>query len=192
MSIESIEKVVEGQLARFRRCVVVMLAVSCMGVAAGTDNSNTAIGLAGCETLAVERFVIEHNSATEGFPRGQEVLIQQQAVARMMKSKLFPQIVDGAAGSSGTAGCVLSGTVVKYDKGNRAARWVVGLGAGATKVKVRFAFRDVAGSELFRPEREGKFYGTISFIGGSKEHADTEAAGDVIDGLIKDVRKQMR
>ncbi len=63
-------------------------------------------------------------------------------------------------------------------------------GAGATKVKVRFILRDAeTGEELFRTDRQGKFYGTISLVGGGKEHAVSEAAGDVVDGLIKDIQK---
>jgi hypothetical protein len=77
-----------------------------------------------------------------------------------------------------------------YDKGSRAGRWLVGFGAGATKVKVRFVFRDAqTGAELFRTDRQGKFYGTVSLVGGGKGQAVSEAAGDVVDGLIKDIRK---
>jgi hypothetical protein len=84
----------------------------------------------------------------------------------------------------------LSSEVIQYKKGSRAKRYLVGFGAGATKVKVRFTFRKAAtNEELLRTEREGSFAGVFSFVGGGKAEATEEAVGDVLDGLIKDILK---
>src|SRR6185436_2628987 len=109
--------------------------------------------------------------------------LQKSTIANLLKKKVFEQVVDAAEMASTEAAKPAEGqkltlalTVIKFDKGNRAARYMVGFGAGATKIKVRFVFTDAAsGKEVFRTDREGKFFGTISFVGGSKEHAVTEA-----------------
>ena len=75
-------------------------------------------------------------------------------------------------------------------KGSRAVRRRAGFGASATKIKVRFVLRDgETGEELFRIDRQGRFYGTLSVVGGGKGHAVQEAAGEVVDGLVKRIRK---
>lgn len=162
--------------------------------------------LAGYGSIVVEKFTVETNSATQDFPRGQEQAIQENTVRRLLKEKLFEEVVDGAAEAPGTGGIEmtpapatsatpkrrvkLSGTVTMYDKGSRAARWLVGFGAGATRVKVLFIFRDAeTGAELFRTERKGSFSGMIAFVGGGKDQATGEAAGDVVDGLVKQIKK---
>ncbi len=168
--------------------------------AAQTGNKKTGKSLSDYSTIVVERFSVEKNSATEEFPRGQEMGIQQNAVDRLLKSRLFEEVVDATDEASALAATdsvknsqrrlLLSGTVVQYDKGSRAARWFVGMGAGATKVKVRFAFRDAeSGAELLRTDCQGKFYGWVAFVGGSKEQATNEAAGDVVDGLLRAIKK---
>jgi len=157
--------------------------------------------LTGYSVLVVDKFTVEKNGATEHFPKGQELLLQQGSVERLKEKKTFAEIIDASEPPAAEAPpppvqgeakrrLVLSGTVIAFDKGSRASRWLVGFGAGATKVKVRFIFSDAeTGVEVFRTDRQGKFYGTFSVVGGDKSHAVSEAAGDVVDGLIKDIAK---
>lgn len=151
--------------------------------------------LTGYTILLVDKFAIEKNAATEEFPAGQEVVMQKSSIVRLREKKAFDTVVDMTDPESdqktgAPKRLQLSGTVVQYDKGSRAARWLVGLGAGATKVKVRFVFTDAdTHKELFRVDRQGKFYGMVGFVGGSSEQATSEAAGDVVDGLIKEIKK---
>jgi hypothetical protein len=174
-----------------------LLVFSVLLYAKGTQRSKR---LAGYGVVVVEPFTVEQNAATEEFPKGQEMLLQQSAVARLQKKGVFEEILDGTDNSAkeviqarmaeGKKCLLLSGTVIQYDKGSRAGRWLVGFGAGATKVKVRFVFHDAeTGEELLQTDRRGKFYGTFSIFGGGKGHAVSEAAGDVVDGLIKVVKK---
>ncbi|HEY2930100.1 MAG TPA: DUF4410 domain-containing protein [Acidobacteriota bacterium] len=85
---------------------------------------------------------------------------------------------------------LLSAMVIEYAKGSRAKRYLIGFGAGSAKVTVRFVFRDeINKREIFRTDCRGKFYGIMSFVGGNKEEAVSEAAGDVVDSLFKKIKK---
>lgn len=113
---------------------------------------------------------------------------------QLEKKKAFANVIDGAA-AAGTQPkgqrLILSNTIVAYDKGSRAARFVVGMGAGSTKMRTLFVFKDAqTGQELFRTEREGKYAGWLSGTGGTKEEAVIESAGDVVDRLLDDIKKQ--
>jgi hypothetical protein len=174
-----------------------LIAVALLSIVAFAQEQKPGKSLAGYKAVMIEKVTVEKNAATEEFPVGYDAVLQKSAVANLLKKRTFEQVIDAAETASAEAAkpaegqkLTLAMTVIKFDKGNRAARYMVGFGAGATKIKVRFVFCDAAtGKELFRSDREGKFYGAISLVGGSKEHAVTEAAGDVIDGLIKDVNK---
>ncbi len=81
---------------------------------------------------------------------------------------------------------ILSGTVIQFDKGSQAARFWVGMGAGASKVRVRFVMRDAAtGAEVMRFDLEGKFYGMWSTFAGSDDEAMIKAATSVVKNLVK-------
>jgi hypothetical protein len=74
----------------------------------------------------------------------------------------------------------LSGTITKYDKGNRAARYFVGFGAGATKVVAHIKFIETAtGSVLFEKDVDGKV--VIGVFGGDSKGSTR--------GLAKEVAK---
>ena len=67
---------------------------------------------------------------------------------------------------------------------------MVAFGYGATKIKMRFSVRDAAtGVELVTFDHKGSFSGAFSFVGGGKEKAQNEAAGDVVDGIVKKILK---
>ena len=180
------------------------LALFVSGIAmAGSKEKKAGKVLAGYNAVVVEKFSVDPSARTADFPRGQEVGIQQNVVERLNKQKVFEEVKDGleagaappvaadlTANAPAKRAVILSGTVIEYDKGSREARWFVGMGAGATKVKVRFVFRDAqTGAELLRTDRQGQFYGWIAFVGGSKEQATGEAAGDVVDRLMDDIKK---
>ena len=150
--------------------------------------------LAKYQTIIVEKATIEQSPSTRDFPGGHDAVMQKSIVANLQEKKTFTKVIDGAEtnvpASDGEA-LILSTQVIGFDKGNRATRWAIGLGAGATKVRVHFVLKDAtSGEELLKTDRQGKFYGTFSFVGGSKEHAVTEAAGDVVDGLIKEINQK--
>lgn len=152
--------------------------------------------LAGYRSVTVEEFTVEQGAATKDFPKDYQAELRKSAVARLREKQVFDEVseaADGAAtGTVDQAGrrLLLSGTVIDYDKGSGVKRHLIGYGAGAMKVKVRFVFRDAAtGQEVFHTVRQGKYYGFLIRVPGDKDHPISEASGDVIDGLIKDVVK---
>lgn len=84
---------------------------------------------------------------------------------------------------------VIDSVVLAFDAGSHAAR-AMGIGAGATKLRVRFTFKDaVSGTEVLRLERIGKYSGR--FNGGSATNDDAFVASctEVIDGLVQEIDK---
>ena len=148
--------------------------------------------LAGYTVLVVEDLTIEEGELTKDFDPLWAPLLHKGMMRQLEKKKAFPQLVDapGAAAATGKR-LILSNRVVEYSKGNRAARMLVGWGAGAAKMRIQFVFKDAeTGAELFRTEREGKYAGWLSGTGGTKEEAVIESAGDVVDRLLDDIKKQ--
>lgn len=158
--------------------------------------------LTGYTVINVEKFVVGTLSTKEGFPQDFEKVMQKLVVDKLNASKLFETVIDAseanATPSSGSPApseelghrIVLSGTVIGYDRGSRAVRWTIGMGAGAAKVKVRFIFRDAqSNKEILRSDLEGKFNGTWSLTGGPAEKATRVSAEKVVEELIKEIHK---
>lgn len=143
-------------------------------------------------TVVVEKFETGTEAKNEKFPAGYTEILQKTTVAKLQN--LFDDVVDGAeqAPTPTTEAAelkgrlLLSGSVVGYDKGNRTARWMVGMGAGRSKVKVRFIFRDAeTGQEVWRTDQQGTFAGTFTVGGGRKDKAVSESSRKVIEGFVK-------
>jgi len=158
--------------------------------------------LTGYTVINVEKFSVGTLSTKEGFPQDFEKVMQKLAVEKLTASKLFENVTDvseaSAAPSPGAPApaeepgrrIILSGTVIGYDPGSRAARSWIGLGAGAAKVKVRFVFRDAqSNKEVLRSDLQGKFTGTWTLTGGTTEKATRQSAEKVVDELIKEIHK---
>ena len=167
----------------------------------------TKTSLAGYNVIVVEEFDIEQTQKTLRFSPRMLNGIRSEVIDRLQGERLFEEVIDATpvatssvdsgsgsqAGNEATPGegrLLLSGTVFSFKKGSRAKRALIGFGSGASVVRVRFIFRDgETGTELLRTERKGKFSGWISFAGGQSKEAMAEAAGDVVDGLIKVIKK---
>jgi hypothetical protein len=155
----------------------------------------------GYAVITVEKFAAGTLSTKEGFPQDFEGVIQKTAVAKLAASKLFEKVIDAtepaASAADGSTGpeepgrLILSGTIIGYDPGSQAARAMLCCGAGATKVKVRFIFRDAQTSkEVLRTDQQGKYAGTWALTGGSSEKGTREAAQKLVEGLIKEIQKK--
>jgi hypothetical protein len=80
--------------------------------------------------------------------------------------------------------------IIDYDPGNKALQYSIGWGLGATKVKAKFIFIDEAtGQTLLVHTQQGMFSGFITKLGTGKNYPATEASGDVVDGLIKAIKR---
>jgi hypothetical protein len=155
----------------------------------------------GYAVITVEKFAVGTLSTKEGFPQDFEGVIQKTAVARLAASRLFEKVIDATEPAAGAANgssapeepgrLILSGTIIGYDPGSQAARAMLCCGAGATKVKVRFIFRDAQTSkEVFRTDQQGKYAGTWAPTGGSADKGTREAAQKLVEGLIKEIQKK--
>jgi Domain of unknown function (DUF4410) len=99
--------------------------------------------------------------------------------------------VEPRANTAAQRRVMLSGTILSFSKGNRAARYVTdGLGVGESKLKIRFTLTDAqTGAELMSWVETGTFKGTLSPFGGSANQATSGAANGVVKGLIKQIEK---
>lgn len=158
--------------------------------------------LSGYTVINVEKFAVGAFSTKEGFPPDFVEVMQKLAVEKLTASKLFQNVTDVSASTAdSTSGdpapaeksgnrVMLSATVIGYDPGSRAARWVIGMGAGAAKVKVRFVFRDAhSNKEVLRSDLQGNYAGTWNITGGSSEKATQKSAERVVEELIKEIHK---
>jgi len=85
---------------------------------------------------------------------------------------------------------ILNGTIVSFKKGNRAARYLAGFGAGESKLKVRFTLQDAeTGAQVMSWEQTGTFKGMFAPFGGSSGKAGHSEADSVIKGLIKKIEE---
>ncbi len=174
-----------------------MAAVLLAALPPGAPAAANKKALADCRVLVVEKFEVDNKTVGDAYPGGFEDWLQRRIVMRLNQEELFAEVVDGRETVSfealsfsglGAAGCmlVLSGTVIRYDKGSRAKRLWISFGAGAATVRVRFVFRDgETGQEVLRTERRGKSY----WSGQKEEGAITGASGDIINGLIKAIKR---
>jgi Domain of unknown function (DUF4410) len=184
-----LEKILMKTSNSFIKTFVLLVAFSLFAIA--QDNKKP---LAGYTTIVVEKFTVEKTTATEGFPAGEEGVLQKTAISKMRQKQAFATIIDGSESAAGTEEAskrlILSGTIIGFDKGSRAKRYAIGFGAGSTKLKVRLVIRDADNQkELLSVDREGKFRGMFTLVGGNQAQAMSDVANDVIDGLIKEINK---
>jgi hypothetical protein len=77
------------------------------------------------------------------------VSLMQDIVAEVQKTKKFRQVHLGEdAPGSESALLRISGSITQFDKGNRAARYFVGFGAGRSKIQAHVTFTDAQTQEL--------------------------------------------
>jgi len=145
--------------------------------------------LAGYNEVVVERFSVEKNCEFS-----QSDALQKTVVARLRGRKIVTVIdkldAEGeelakAPPAEGTKRMIVTATVLEFARGSRTAR-SIGIGAGATKLRVRFTIKDaLTGTELFTTERLGRY----SYGGGTNEAGFSAVACEVVDGLIADIEK---
>jgi hypothetical protein len=156
--------------------------------------------LSGYTAINVEKFAVGAFSSKEGFPQDFEKVMQKTAVEKLTASKLFEKVLDAAEPAAGATGAatapeeagrlILSGTIIGYDPGNQTTRAMLCCGAGATKVKVRFIFRDAQTSkEIFRTDQQSKYSGNWALTGGTTEKGTRRSAEKVLEELIKEIHK---
>jgi hypothetical protein len=169
--------------------------------AASTAAQTSDKPLTGYNAIIVEKARVEKNPKMAKFPAGYDTDLQQKIVTDLQKKGVFAEVIDASAKPSDEALVVdtnspnnkrllLSTTIIDFSPGNKALRYTIGWGAGATKVKAKFVFTDAAtGREIFNTTLQGKFLGFITVHGTGKDYGITEASGDIVDGLIRVINK---
>jgi von Willebrand factor type A domain len=144
--------------------------------------------------LVVEPIPIAQGNETRDFPAGDDFILQRVLVARLKDSRTFPRVVSGtdaearqAAADPNLRTVELVGTVVRYRKGSRLRRAMMGM--GSTSVNVRFVLRDLqSGQVLAVIDKEGS--GSSGLItGGNAQEQETQALLQVVNGVVKDIQK---
>jgi len=151
----------------------------CLMFAFSVSAQQTAAPKKNYENVEVEKFTIEQGVK---FPEATLDVMTAEIVAELKKLNKFKQVslktVDNAQTEKTENTIALSGAITKYKPGNRAARYLVGFGAGMTKVKARIKFVDTtSGSVLFDKEIDGKVI--IGFFGGNSNDATRGFAREV-------------
>jgi len=119
------------------------------------------------------------------FPADYQVTLMEELNTQLRDTKRFKEVLREGETSPepGAPALKLVGTVTKYDAGSRAARYLIGFGAGKTKIVAHVKFTDRAtGQVLFESDVDGKVI--IGFIGGDSLGATR--------GLAKEVAKKAK
>ena len=147
--------------------------------------------LAGYNEAVVERFAVEKDCELSPL---QSDAVQKTVVTRLRARKIVAVIDTLDAGgeelaktppAEGVKRMTVTATVLEFAHGSRTAR-SIGIGAGATKLRVRFTIKDaLTGTELFTTERLGRY----SRGDGTNEAGFSAVACEVVDGLIAEIEK---
>ena len=136
------------------------------------------------KAIEIERFSVRQGVE---FPDKDLDELMNATVKNFQDSKRFDSVALSGGEATETAGPRLriSGEVTKYVKGSRAARYLVGFGAGKTKIMADITMTDTAtGEVVFHQVVDGDV--TWGVFGG-----DSDAAkGGVADEIIREMKKR--
>lgn len=150
--------------------------------------------LASYNTIVLRPFTIDPELVKAKFPTDYENVLEKSLFARLFSERVFETVTDSsldpeALKVKSSRTLIVSGEVVDFYKGNRAARVIINYGAGSARIKIAMVFRDAdTGNEVLRIEQEGSYAGFGNVTGGSAQKAMTESARKVVDGLIKKIK----
>ena len=131
------------------------------------------------QNIEVVRFDIKEDTK---FPVESRDVIMSQVVEELKQLKKFKQVSNTGETISQDAGPTvrLSGVITKYKAGSRAKRYLIGFGAGSTKVVAHITLTDAtSGTTLFEKDVDGTVW--IGVFGGDSSGATR--------GLAKEVAK---
>jgi hypothetical protein len=116
------------------------------------------------------------------FPPDFHIRLTEELVKELTSSKRFASVLrEGEApGEEGGPALKLMGTVTEFKKGSQMKRYMIGFGAGKTKIKAAIKFTDATTGDLvYEDEVDGKV--VMGFAGGDSMGA--------AHGLAKEVAK---
>jgi hypothetical protein len=115
-----------------------------------------------------------------GFPQDYMSKLQSDLINEISERKKFVQVFgsDNKPDQITGPSLRLEGEVIEFKAGNQAARYLVGFGAGKTKVKAHVRFIDIASdSVIFEADVDGKVI--MGLLGGSSPGATRGLAKEV-------------
>ena len=133
------------------------------------------------EFIQVNRFDVAQGI---DFPAEYQLTIVEDLRKNLEQVKGLKQVLrEGEALPTGDPVLMITGTITKYNKGNRATRYLVGFGAGSTVIGAHLKCYDAATKELLL-ERDVDGKVIIGFMGGKSAGAN--------DGLAREVVKDLK
>jgi hypothetical protein len=132
---------------------------------------------------------IEKFAVAEGvqFPDNDLNELMGHLVLNFNNSRRFENVflsTDSASQTAPVRRARVSGTITKYSKGSRAARYLVGFGAGRTKLVASVKVTDAeSGSVLLEQNVDGHVYGGL--FGGSTDAAKGNMSSEIIKSMTK-------
>jgi len=131
--------------------------------------------------LQVNRFEIQQGV---DLPPDYQLTIDEDLNKELAKIKGMKQVLrEGETLPEGQPVLLVTGTVTRYKKGNQAARYLVGFGAGATVIDAHIRCYDATTKELLL-ERDVDGKVIMGLMGGKSEGAN--------NGLAKEVAKHVK
>ena len=135
-------------------------------------------------TVEIEQFTVRDGVE---FPADDVEKLTRSLVENFNRSKRFEKVFlsgDPASAEAPARRLKISGEIVKYDKGSQAARYLIGLGAGKTKLIADVKFVDVETGDVVLQETVD---GVVSagLFGGSKGGAKDNLSSDLIKSMTK-------
>jgi hypothetical protein len=130
-----------------------------------------------------QNIVIGKFDSKEGItlPENYMTKLQEDLLTQFQSSKKFKQVaIEGEFTSNTTVPTLqVVGTITKYEEGNRAARYMIGFGAGKTKIVAHVKFIDIAsGAVVFEKDVDGKV--VMGLFGGDSKGATNGLAKEVV------------
>ena len=134
--------------------------------------------------LQVNRFDVQPGL---DFPPDYQLTIVEDVSKELGKIKGVTQVLrEGETLPEGQPVLVVTGTITKFKKGNQAARYLVGFGAGATVIDAHIKCLDATTKEvLFEQDVDGKVI--MGLMGGKSEGANNGLAKEI----AKDIKKRL-
>ena len=137
------------------------------------------------QTIEVNKF--EVHSGVE-FPAEYLPALQDEILKQMHSSKLFRTVARPGETTVAPQGNMirLTGTIMRFDPGSEAKRFLIGMGAGSTRIFVHLVYLDQeSGKPIITEDANALIAGGLFIIGGYKD--DGGPSRDIIERFARQV-----
>jgi len=173
---------VEKKMNRMK-CICFLASVFCLLFTLSTNGQQNAVTKEPYRSVEVESFTIRNGVE---FPPEDIEKIKTSLLNSLRNSKRFDEVsVSGEKPSAENIPRIrITGEILKYVKGNRTARYVVGLGAGKTKIIADVRVIDVkSGAVVLQQTVDGVV--SWGLFGGDSDSAKGNMANDILQAMKK-------